>query len=108
MAGYIFKKKAEEIPITMPVKANELEKHHEESGNTGTSKILLKPWVMVYFFQMGPSTPYGLYSAFVATANEINFIENIDKVFPKREQVEHWGIFIRYSCTPYQTTQQIQ
>jgi len=32
------------------------------------------------------STPYGLYSAFVATANEINFIENIDKVFPKRDQ----------------------
>lgn len=32
------------------------------------------------------STPYGLYSAFVATANEINFIENIDKVFSKRDQ----------------------
>ncbi len=32
------------------------------------------------------STPYGLYSAFVETANDINFIENIDKVFPKRDQ----------------------
>jgi len=32
------------------------------------------------------STPYGLYSGFVETAKEINFIENIDKVFPKRDQ----------------------
>jgi transposase len=32
------------------------------------------------------STPYGLYSAFVATANEIKFVENFDKVFPKRNQ----------------------
>lgn len=32
------------------------------------------------------STPYGLYSAFVSTANDINFIENIDKIFPKRNQ----------------------
>ena len=32
------------------------------------------------------STPYGLYSAFVATANEINFIENFNKVYPKRDQ----------------------
>ena len=32
------------------------------------------------------STPYGLYSGFVETAKEINFIENIDKIFPKRYQ----------------------
>ena len=32
------------------------------------------------------STPYGLYSAFVETANDIRFIENIDIVYPKRDQ----------------------
>ena len=32
------------------------------------------------------ATPYALYSAFVETAKEIDFIETIDKIYPKREQ----------------------
>lgn len=32
------------------------------------------------------STPYGLYSAFMETANDINFVENINTVYPKRDQ----------------------
>ena len=32
------------------------------------------------------ATPYGLYSAFVATAKEIDFIENFNNVYPKRDQ----------------------
>ncbi len=32
------------------------------------------------------STPYGLYSAFVAITKEIEFVENFDKVYPKRDQ----------------------
>jgi len=32
------------------------------------------------------STPYGLYSAFVEIAKEINFVNTIDKIYPKRNQ----------------------
>jgi len=32
------------------------------------------------------STPYGLYSAFVENAKDLDFVENIDKVFTKRDQ----------------------
>jgi len=42
------------------------------------------------------STPYGLYSAFVATARDINFIDNIDKVFPKRDQGLSIGEYILF------------
>lgn len=89
MAGYIFKKKSRGNTYYY---AGESERVGETSRRKwevylGTFENIVKT--------MGDglllpdevsSTPYGLYSAFVATANEINFIENIDKVFPKREQ----------------------
>jgi transposase len=89
MAGYIFKKKSRGNTYYY---AGESERVGEASRRKwevylGTFENIVKT--------MGDglllpdevsSTPYGLYSAFVATANEINFIENIDKVFPKREQ----------------------
>lgn len=89
MAGYIFKKKSRGKTYYYAGESERVGKTSRRKWEVylGTFENIVKT--------MGDglllpdevsSTPYGLYSAFAATANEINFIENIDKVFPKREQ----------------------
>jgi len=89
MAGFIFKKKSrgctyyyaaenERIDGKMQRKWEVYLGTFENIVKTIRKGILLPDEVF--------STPYGLYSAFVATAKEIEFVENFDKVYLKREQ----------------------
>ncbi|MBW1854222.1 MAG: IS1634 family transposase [Deltaproteobacteria bacterium] len=89
MAGYIFKK-------TSRGKVYYYAGESERIGKTSRRKweVYLGPFEKIVK-TMGEglllpdevsSTPYGLYSAFVETAKDINLVENLDKIFPKRDQ----------------------
>jgi len=100
MAGFIFKKKSrgniyyyaaenERIDGKMKRKWEVYLGTFEKIVKTMGEGILLPDDVS--------STPYGLYSAFVATTNEIKFIENVNGVFPKRDQGLTIGEYFLFS-----------
>jgi len=89
MAGYIFKKKSrgntyyyagesQKVGKTSKRKWEVYLGSFEKIVNTMGQGILIPDEVS--------STPYGLYSAVVETANDINFMEIINTVYPKRDQ----------------------
>ena len=89
MAGYIFKKKSrgktyyyagesERVGKTIRRKWEVYLGSFDKIVKTMGEDILIPDDVS--------ATPYGLYSAFVETAKEIDFVEIIDEVFPKRDQ----------------------
>lgn len=89
MAGYIFKKNSRGNTYYYAgesVKVGKTSKRKWEVYLGTFEKIVKTMGEGMLLPDEVSSTPYGLYFAFVETAKEINFIENIDKIFPKRDQ----------------------
>ena len=89
MAGYIFKKKSRGNAYYYAgesVKVGKVSRRKWEVYLGTFEKIVKTMGEGMLLPDEVSSTPYGLYSAFVETANEIDFVESIDNVFPKRDQ----------------------
>ncbi len=89
MAGFIFKKKSRGNTYYYAAENERVDGNMQRKWEVylGTfEKIVKTMGEGILLPDEVSSTPYGLYSGFVETAKEINFIENIDKVFPKRDQ----------------------
>jgi len=89
MVGYIFKKKSRGKNYYYAGESERVGKTSRRKWEVylGTfDTIVKKMGEDVLLPDEVSSTPYGLYSAFVETAREINFVEIIDQVYPKRNQ----------------------
>jgi len=89
MAGYIFKKQSRGNTYYYAGESERVGKTSRRKWEVylGTfEKIVKTMGEGILLPDEVSSTPYGLYSAFVETANDISFIENIDIVYPKRNQ----------------------
>jgi transposase len=89
MAGYIFKKKSRGNTYYFAGESERVGKTSRRKWEVylGTFEKIVKTMEEgILLPDEVSSTPYGLYSAFVETANDINFVENIDAVYPKRDQ----------------------
>lgn len=89
MAGYIFKKQSRGNTYYYAGESERVGKTSRRKWEVylGTfEKIVKTMGEGILLPDEVSSTPYGLYSAFVETANDISFIENIDIVYPKRDQ----------------------
>jgi hypothetical protein len=89
MAGYIFKKQSRGNTYYYAGESIRVGKTSQRKWEVylGTfEKIVKTMGEGILLPEEVSSTPYGLYSAFVETANDINFVENINAVYPKRNQ----------------------
>jgi len=89
MVGYIFKKKSRGKTYYYAGESERVGKTSRRKWEVylGTfDNIVKKMGEDVLLPDDVSSTPYGLYSAFAETAREIDFVEIIDQVFPKRNQ----------------------
>jgi len=89
MVGYIFKKKSRGKTYYYAGESERVGKTSRRKWEVylGTfDNIVKKMGEGILVPDEVSSTPYGLYSAFAETAGEVDFVEIIDKVFPKRDQ----------------------
>lgn len=89
MAGFIFKKKSRGNTYYYAAENERVDGKMQRKWEVylGTFENIVKTAREGFFLPDRVfSTPYGLYSAIVATAKEIEFIENIDRVYSKRNQ----------------------
>ena len=89
MAGYIFKKKSRGKTYYYAGESERVGKTTRRKWEVylgSFDRIVRTMGEGVLLPDDVSSTPYGLYSAFVEIAKEIDFVEIIDGVFPKRDQ----------------------
>ncbi|MEA3458488.1 MAG: IS1634 family transposase [Candidatus Thermoplasmatota archaeon] len=89
MAGYIFKKKSRGKTYYYAGESERVGKTTRRKWEVylgSFDKIVKTMGEDILIPDDVSSTPYGLYSAFVETAKEIDFVEIIDEAFPKRDQ----------------------
>lgn len=89
MAGYIFKKQSRGNTYYYAgesIRVGKTSRRKWEVYLGSFEKIVKTMGEGILLPDEVSSTPYGLYSAFVETAYDINFIENINTVYPKRDQ----------------------
>lgn len=99
MAGYIFKKQSRGNTYYYAGESERVGKTSRRKWEVylGTfEKIVKTMGEGILLPDEVSSTPYGLYSAFVETANDISFIENIDIVYPKRNQGLNMGEYFLF------------
>ena len=89
MAGYIFKKKSRGKIYYYAGESERVGKTIRRKWEVylgSFDNIVKKMGEDIFLPDDVSSTPYGLYSAFAEIAREIDFVEIIDSVFPKRDQ----------------------
>ena len=90
MVGYIFKKKSRGKTYYYAGESKRVGKTSKRAWEVylGTFDKIVKTMSKggVLLPDEASSTPYGLYSAFVKTAREIDFVNIVDQVYPKRDQ----------------------